>query len=109
MPTYTPPLRDMQFVMHEVFNVVEDFKSLPPHAEVDVDTINAVIEEGGKFATDVIFPLNISGDTEGCTLDKATHEVKTPTGLKAAGQRSPATPNTAARACRSCSTSACTR
>jgi len=84
MPTYTPPLRDMQFVMHEVFNVVEDFKSLPPHAEVDVDTINAVIEEGGKFATDVIFPLNISGDTEGCTLDKATHEVKTPTGFKEA-------------------------
>jgi len=84
MPTYTPPLRDMQFVMHEVFNVVEDFKSLPPHAEVDVDTINAVIEEGGKFATDVIFPLNINGDTEGCTLDKATHEVKTPTGFKEA-------------------------
>jgi alkylation response protein AidB-like acyl-CoA dehydrogenase len=84
MPTYTPPLRDMQFVMHEVFNVVEDFKSLPPHAEVDVDTINEVIEEGGKFATDVIFPLNISGDTEGCTLDKATHEVKTPAGFKEA-------------------------
>ncbi|RID98607.1 acyl-CoA dehydrogenase C-terminal domain-containing protein [Simplicispira hankyongi] len=82
MPTYTPPLRDMQFVMHEVFNVVDEFKNLPPHAEVDADTINAVIEEGGKFATDVIFPLNISGDTEGCTLDKATHEVKTPTGFK---------------------------
>ncbi|MCO5103570.1 MAG: acyl-CoA dehydrogenase C-terminal domain-containing protein [Burkholderiaceae bacterium] len=84
MPTYTPPLRDMQFVMHEMFNVVDEFKNLPPHAEVDADTINAVIEEGGKFATDVIFPLNISGDTEGCTLDKTTHEVKTPTGFKEA-------------------------
>ena len=84
MPIYTPPLRDMQFVMHEMFNVVDEFKNLPPHAEVDADTINAVIEEGGKFATDVIFPLNISGDTEGCTLDKATHEVKTPTGFKEA-------------------------
>ena len=84
MPTYTPPLRDMQFVMHEVFNVVDELKYLPPHAEVDVDTINAVIEEGGKFATDVIFPLNISGDTEGCTLDKTTHEVKAPAGFKEA-------------------------
>ncbi|MBW7831926.1 MAG: acyl-CoA dehydrogenase C-terminal domain-containing protein [Simplicispira suum] len=84
MPIYTPPLRDMQFVMHEVFNVVDEFKNLPPHAEVDADTINAVIEEGGKFATDVIFPLNISGDTEGCTLDKATHEVKTPAGFNEA-------------------------
>jgi hypothetical protein len=57
---------------------------MPQHAEVDVDTINAVIEEAGKFASEVIFPLNISGDTEGCTLDKVTHEVKTPTGFKEA-------------------------
>jgi AcrR family transcriptional regulator len=84
MPTYTPPLRDMQFVMHEVFKVTDEFKAMPQHAEVDVDTINAVIEEAGKFASEVIFPLNISGDTEGCTLDKATHEVKTPTGFKEA-------------------------
>ena len=84
MPTYTPPLRDMQFVMHEVFKVTDEFKAMPQHAEVDVDTINAVIEEAGKFASEVIFPLNISGDTEGCMLDKATHEVKTPTGFKEA-------------------------
>ncbi|MBP8294097.1 MAG: acyl-CoA dehydrogenase N-terminal domain-containing protein, partial [Caldilineaceae bacterium] len=73
MPSYTPPLRDMQFVMHEVFKVTDDFKAMPKHADIDVDTINAVLEEAGKFATDVIFPLNISGDTEGCTLDPVTH------------------------------------
>ncbi|MDP1968227.1 MAG: acyl-CoA dehydrogenase family protein, partial [Burkholderiaceae bacterium] len=84
MPTYTPPLRDMQFVMHELLHVVDDFKQLPQHADMDVDTINAVLEEGGKFAADVIFPINISGDTEGCTLDQATHEVTTPTGFKEA-------------------------
>ena len=84
MPTYTPPLRDMQFVMHEVLKVSEEFKALPAHAEVDVDTINAVLEEGGKFAAEVAFPLNISGDTEGCVLDKTTHEVKTPQGFKEA-------------------------
>ena len=84
MPSYTPPLRDMQFVMHEVLDVSADFQAMPQHADLDADTINAVLEEAGKFASQVIFPLNIGGDTEGCTLDPATHEVKTPTGFKAA-------------------------
>jgi hypothetical protein len=84
MPTYTPPLRDMQFVMHEVLKVTEDFQSIPRHAEVDAETINAVLEEAGKFASEVIFPINISGDTEGCKLDRTTHEVTTPTGFKEA-------------------------
>ena len=84
MPTYTPPLRDMQFVMHELLNVCDDFKAMPQHAEMDADTINAVLEEGGKFAKDVIFPLNISGDTEGCQIDQTTHAVTTPAGFKEA-------------------------
>ena len=54
MPQYTPPLRDMQFVMHEVLNVVDELKMLPAHADIDADTINAVLEEGGKFASQVI-------------------------------------------------------
>ncbi len=84
MPSYNPPVRDMQFVLHEVLNVAEELKALPAHAETDADTINAVIEEAGKFAAEVTFPLNISGDEEGCVLDKVTHEVKTPTGFKEA-------------------------
>jgi alkylation response protein AidB-like acyl-CoA dehydrogenase len=84
MPVYNPPLRDMQFVMHEVLKVTDEFKSMPQHAEADVETINAVLEEAGKFATEVIFPLNISGDTEGCQLDPKTHEVTTPKGFKEA-------------------------
>ena len=84
MPSYTPPLRDMQFVMHEVFNVVDDFKQMPKHADIDADTINAVLEEGGKFAAEVIFPLNVSGDTEGCSIDQASHAVTTPKGFKEA-------------------------
>ena len=84
MPTYTPPLRDMQFVMHEVLKVVDDLKQIPKHAEMDADTINAVLEEGGKFASEVIFPLNISGDAQGCTIDQSTHAVTTPTGFKEA-------------------------
>ncbi|MEN9843435.1 MAG: hypothetical protein RLZZ612_1264, partial [Pseudomonadota bacterium] len=84
MPIYNPPLRDMQFVLHEVLRVTDEYRAMPRHAEVDADTINAVLEEGGKFAAEVIFPLNISGDEEGCTLDKTTHEVTAPKGFKAA-------------------------
>jgi alkylation response protein AidB-like acyl-CoA dehydrogenase len=84
MAIYTPPLRDMQFVMHEVLNVTADLTAMPAHADMDADTINAVLEEGSKFATEVLLPLNMSGDEEGCLLDVATHEVTTPTGFKAA-------------------------
>ena len=84
MPVYNPPLRDMQFVMHEVFKVTDEFKAMPKHADVDAETINAVLEEAGKFAAEVTFPLNISGDTEGCTLDQATHAVTAPKGFKQA-------------------------
>ncbi|MDB5957110.1 acyl-CoA dehydrogenase C-terminal domain-containing protein [Ramlibacter sp.] len=82
MPTYTPPLRDMQFLIHELFDVANELKPCQRHADIDADTINAVLEEGGKFAAEVTFPLNIGGDTEGCVLDQQTHEVKTPTGFK---------------------------
>jgi len=84
MPSYTPPLRDMQFVLHDVLHVTDDLKQMPKHADMDADTIAAVLEEGGKFASEVIFPLNQVGDEQGCTLDRDTHDVKTPDGFKAA-------------------------
>ena len=84
MATYTPPLRDMHFVLHELLDATAELKRLPRHAEIDTDTINAVLEEGGKFAAEVAFPINISGDTEGCTLDTSTHEVRPPKGFKEA-------------------------
>jgi len=84
MPHYTPPLRDMQFVLHELFDVVEQLKLLPKHADVDADTLNAVLEEGGKFAAEVLAPLNQGGDEQGCVLDKSTHEVRAPSGFKEA-------------------------
>lgn len=84
MPQYTPPLRDMQFLLHEVLDAVDTLKLCPKYADIDADTINAVLEEGGKFAAEVTAPLNLSGDDEGCTLDKSTHEVSAPKGFKAA-------------------------
>jgi len=84
MPIYTPPLRDMQFVMHELLGVTADLQAMPVHADMDAGTINAVLEEGGKFAAEVLLPLNVSGDEEGCQLDQATHAVTTPKGFKEA-------------------------
>ena len=84
MPTYTPPLRDMQFVLHELLGAADQFKLLPRHAEIDADTLDAGLEQAGKFAAEVVAPLNASGDAEGCTLDKATHEVSAPKGFKQA-------------------------
>ena len=84
MGQYIAPLRDMQFVLHELLQVESELKQLPAHAEIDADTINHVLEEGAKFTSKVLFPLNHSGDREGCHLDVATHEVSTPKGFKEA-------------------------
>jgi alkylation response protein AidB-like acyl-CoA dehydrogenase len=84
MPSYTPPLRDMQFVMHELLKVTDDFKAIPRYAEADAQTVDAVLEEAGKFAVEVTLPLNMTGDEQGCKLDPKTHEVTTPTGFKEA-------------------------
>jgi len=87
MPSYVPPLRDLQFVLHELLDLENELKAMPKHAETDADTINAVLEEGGKFAAEVVFPLNVSGDEEGCKLDRDTHEVKAPAGFKEAYEK----------------------
>lgn len=87
MGHYIAPLRDMQFVLHELLKVEENFKQLPPHAETDRDIVNQVLEEAGKFAADVLFPLNKTGDRQGCQLDRQTHQVTTPDGFKDAYQR----------------------
>ncbi|MBE0620633.1 MAG: acyl-CoA dehydrogenase C-terminal domain-containing protein [Burkholderiales bacterium] len=87
MGQYIAPLRDMHFVLHELLEVESELKQLPAHAEIDLDTINQVLEEGAKFTSKVLFPLNHSGDREGCRLDAATHEVSTPKGFKEAYQQ----------------------
>ena len=87
MPQYHAPLRDMQFVLHEVLKVQDEFQHMPRFAEVDADTVNAVLEEGAKFCEEVIFPLNKPGDEQGCQHDKNTQAVTTPEGFKQAYQQ----------------------
>lgn len=86
MGQYTAPLRDMQFVLHELLDVEGHLKQMPQHAEIDADTINQVIEEAGKFCSEVIFPLNQSGDREGCTYH-GDGVVTAPKGFKEAYQQ----------------------
>ena len=86
MGQYTAPLRDMQFVLHELLDVEGHLKQMPQHAEIDADTINQVIEEAGKFCSEVIFPLNQSGDREGCTYH-GDGVVSAPKGFKEAYQQ----------------------
>ena len=82
MPSYTAPLKDMQFILHDVLNASE--QDIPGYAELDRDFTGAVIEEAGKLASEVLMPLNSVGDTEGCVLENGV--VRTPTGFKDAFQ-----------------------
>ncbi len=84
MPAFKAPLRDQQFVVHELLHAVEDLKACPNHAELDADTVNQVLEEAGRFCAEVLQPLNLPGDIEGCTYDAATRSVRTPAGFAAA-------------------------
>ncbi len=86
MPTYTPPMRDFQFVMHELLDAVPTLQALPRYADLDAATLDAVTAEAGRFASEVLAPLNLSGDAEGCKLDRETHQVAAPKGFREAYQ-----------------------
>ncbi len=86
MARYTPPLRDIQFVMHELLGVESTLKTLPPYAETGRDLIDQVVEEGGKFCSEVLFPINRSGDEEGCRWSEGG-VVSTPKGFKEAWEQ----------------------
>jgi butyryl-CoA dehydrogenase len=81
MAQYQPPLRDYQFINQELLDPAR-MQALPGYEEFDNDLINAVLEEAGKFCAEVLFPLNRSGDEEGCRFEDG--EVRTPTGFKEA-------------------------
>jgi len=80
MADYKAPLRDMRFVLNEVFNVAEQWAQLPGLAEVvDTDTAMAVLEEAGKVTAKTIAPLSRAADEEGCHWDNGA--VSTPAGF----------------------------
>mgnify|MGYP005748666929 FL=1 len=85
MADYQAPLRDMRFVLNEVFDAPKLWQALPALAEVvDAETADAILEEAGKITANSIAPLNRSGDEEGCRWDGGA--VSTPAGYREAYQ-----------------------
>ena len=85
MPQYTPPVRDTRFVLEHVVGLSR-YANVPGFAAATPDTVDAVLEEGGRFVAEVLFPINQSGDQEGCTRH-ADGSVTTPAGFKEAYQQ----------------------
>lgn len=82
MPKYTPPARDVRFVLDHVVGLPA-YADLPGFQNATPDVVDAVLDEGGKFVAEVLFPLNHSGDQEGCTRHD-DGSVTTPKGFKEA-------------------------
>ncbi|WP_095010939.1 acyl-CoA dehydrogenase C-terminal domain-containing protein [Tsuneonella mangrovi] len=85
MPTYTAPTRDTRFVVNEVLDL-PSYGNLPGFESASADIIDTVIDECGKFAAQVLQPINQSGDEEGCTRHP-DGSVTTPKGFKEAFER----------------------
>jgi alkylation response protein AidB-like acyl-CoA dehydrogenase len=86
MPTYKAPLDDMRFVLNEVLNVAQ-LKEIKDFEALDDSVINQFLGETAKLAEDVLFPLNASGDREGCHHNHNEKTVTTPKGFKEAYQQ----------------------
>ena len=82
MPVYTAPLKDMQFLLHDVLNLAGT--GIPGYADLDRSFTEAVLGEAAKVAQDILAPLNPVGDREGCRLENGV--VRTPTGFRQAFQ-----------------------
>ena len=82
MPQYTPPVRDTRFVLDHVLKI-DRYANLPGFAAATPDVVSAVLEEGGKFVAEVLFPINLSGDQQGCKRNP-DGSVTTPDGFKEA-------------------------
>ena len=80
MPIYDAPIKDMQFVLHDVLEVSAE--DVPGYDELDRAFTEAVLTEAGRLATEVLAPLNRVGDEEGCALENGV--VRTPRGFKEA-------------------------
>jgi len=78
MPHYIAPRKDMQYVLNYVLDVKNS--SIPGYSDLDADFLYTILEEAGKFTSQVLAPLNAAGDQEGCQFENGV--VRTPAGFK---------------------------
>ena len=78
--TYQPPVRDHAFILRDVLNI-DQHGDLPGFSDAPFDVVEQILDEAGKFTSEVLAPLNGVGDKEGCTWSP-DFTVKTPTGFK---------------------------
>lgn len=82
--SYLAPLREMQFVLHELLHSDEVLPALPGYEDATRDIMDAMLNEGAKLTQNVIAPTNVPGDRQGCVYDPETKSVKTPDGFREA-------------------------
>ncbi len=78
MPRYTPPVRDISFILQDVLDVAGS--NIPGYEDLDEEFVAAVLNESGKLCEEVLAPLNTIGDVQGCVLENGI--VRTPHGFK---------------------------
>ena len=82
MPSYRAPTDDVSFLLNDVFGI-EKYGNLPGFSDLSPDMLEAILSEGAKLCEEVLAPVNLSGDKEGCTRH-ADGRVSTPKGFKEA-------------------------
>ncbi|ROR94918.1 hypothetical protein EDC56_3733 [Sinobacterium caligoides] len=85
MKVFKSPIKDIQFVTQQVFDIDAHYKTIPQGAEATPEMVAAISQECAKFSENVLFPLNQSGDAEGCSFKDG--QVTTPAGFKEAYQQ----------------------
>jgi alkylation response protein AidB-like acyl-CoA dehydrogenase len=76
---YRPPTKDQRFVLFDLLDAPSLLREMADYAEVDDALIVSILEEAGRFAAEVVFPLNANGDRQGCRHENGA--VRTPDGF----------------------------
>ncbi|RMF20039.1 MAG: acyl-CoA dehydrogenase [Gammaproteobacteria bacterium] len=85
MAEFRAPLRDMMFLFNDVFDFQTHYQAFPEGRDAPSDVVDQIVNEATRFSEEVLFPLNQSGDVEGCHLENG--QVTTPRGFREAYQQ----------------------